>query len=558
MSNLKKVIFTFLIGIYLLFAGASPSLAQQSSDIGPWYSESMGQWFEKVYTGDQTQIFGERYTAAQVRWVFYGILAFLMSPGGGPSLGSCIATKGGDVSECAGALKSAIDSINSFQQQQNRQQTGNFIQNLFADRELSGITYVKDIARKFNLVHEAKAQGFGFTLIGQTPIIQSAWKEMRNVSYAIFVFIAIAFAFMIMFRVKISPQLVITVQSALPKLAVTLVLVTFSYAIAGFLVDLMYVVIGAVSLIFSRFWTINLPLAGFNIAGNPGAAFTLLTQGPAGLGILGFLVAYFIAFLVGWIIIFFFGLAIGGSGALVSILTLFVGILALIFIIILIVINFFRIVWMLAKTFILFLIMVIFAPLMLTFGAIIPGMSFGSWLKGLISKLAVFVVAGVLFLLSFWFLQVATSSITSIPGLPADIKAVLDTSLAKYSVGVAKFTPGWPPLLGGSVQTTALLFMLGSLAVFMMIHKAGDMAESFISGKQFNFGSAIGESVGLLGTAGSMALGSAMGRENTRLENEIRREQAAGHWPNAEKLAQELRRRQQVQSLANEGLKKMK
>jgi len=59
-------------------------------------------------------------------------------------------------------------------------------------------------------------------------------------------------AFMIMFRVRISPQTVITVQSALPKIIFTLILITFSYAIAGFLIDLMYVVIGIFSFIVTQ------------------------------------------------------------------------------------------------------------------------------------------------------------------------------------------------------------------------------------------------------------------------------------------------------------------
>jgi hypothetical protein len=45
---------------------------------------------------------------------------------------------------------------------------------------------------------------------------------------------------LIMLRIKISPQAVITVQNAIPRIITTLILVTFSYAIAGLLIDLMY------------------------------------------------------------------------------------------------------------------------------------------------------------------------------------------------------------------------------------------------------------------------------------------------------------------------------
>jgi len=57
---------------------------------------------------------------------------------------------------------------------------------------------------------------------------------------------------MIMLRVKISPQAVVTVQSAIPKLITTLILVTFSYAIAGLVIDLCNLVEAlVVALLFS-------------------------------------------------------------------------------------------------------------------------------------------------------------------------------------------------------------------------------------------------------------------------------------------------------------------
>jgi hypothetical protein len=46
---------------------------------------------------------------------------------------------------------------------------------------------------------------------------------------------------MIMFRKKIDPKTVVTVQNALPRIVVALLLITFSYAIVGIMIDLMYV-----------------------------------------------------------------------------------------------------------------------------------------------------------------------------------------------------------------------------------------------------------------------------------------------------------------------------
>ena len=56
----------------------------------------------------------------------------------------------------------------------------------------------------------------------------------------------IVIGFMVMFRRKIDPKTVITVQNALPKIVLALLLVTFSYAIAAFMIDLMYLVMAII------------------------------------------------------------------------------------------------------------------------------------------------------------------------------------------------------------------------------------------------------------------------------------------------------------------------
>ena len=51
---------------------------------------------------------------------------------------------------------------------------------------------------------------------------------------------------MIMFRMKINPQTVINIENALPRIVVAMLLITFSFAIAGFLIDMMYVLIAII------------------------------------------------------------------------------------------------------------------------------------------------------------------------------------------------------------------------------------------------------------------------------------------------------------------------
>lgn len=84
------------------------------------------------------------------------------------------------------------------------------------------------------------AEGIGFASI--KPIM-GLWKVFRDISYMLLVLFLIAIGFMIMFRVKINPQTIISVENSLPKVAVVMILITFSFAIAGFLIDIMYLLI---------------------------------------------------------------------------------------------------------------------------------------------------------------------------------------------------------------------------------------------------------------------------------------------------------------------------
>lgn len=82
------------------------------------------------------------------------------------------------------------------------------------------------------------AEGIGFSVIKPFANI---WKIFRDFSYMLLVLILIAIGFMVMFRTKIDAQTVITVESALPRIVMSLILITFSFAIAGFMIDLMYI-----------------------------------------------------------------------------------------------------------------------------------------------------------------------------------------------------------------------------------------------------------------------------------------------------------------------------
>src|SRR3990167_1593825 len=122
--------------------------------------------------------------------------------------------------------------------------SGKIIASLYAAPPASGVSYFAQEIRKFNPVQPAYAQtGIGYDSLQP---VQEIWKIFRNISYVGFVIVFVIMGFMIMFRAHISPQAVATVQDSIPRIVVALILVTFSYAIAGLMIDVMYLFLNIV------------------------------------------------------------------------------------------------------------------------------------------------------------------------------------------------------------------------------------------------------------------------------------------------------------------------
>ena len=113
---------------------------------------------------------------------------------------------------------------------------GDYIAYMYSTPPASTEVFIADLLDSANIVEPAYAQGLGFASL--TPIL-GAWKIFRNVSYFFFIIAFLAIGFMIMFRQKIGGQTVVTAQQALPRIIISLLAVTFSFAIAGFLIDIM-------------------------------------------------------------------------------------------------------------------------------------------------------------------------------------------------------------------------------------------------------------------------------------------------------------------------------
>lgn len=98
--------------------------------------------------------------------------------------------------------------------------------------------YFSYLAQNFGIAKPAFAQVTGFSSL--KPLM-GLWVAFRNIVYLLFVLVFVIVGVAIMLRVKIDPRTVMTIENQIPKIIVGLVLVTFSFAIAGFLIDLMYV-----------------------------------------------------------------------------------------------------------------------------------------------------------------------------------------------------------------------------------------------------------------------------------------------------------------------------
>ena len=111
----------------------------------------------------------------------------------------------------------------------------------------SSVQYLAYVFNHSGLAKSAYAQGKGWSFLTDTKIggtsnsvILTLWTTSRNVVYLLFIVIFVAIGFMIMFRSKLNPQTIVNLQLALPNIIVSLILVTFSFAICGFIIDFAY------------------------------------------------------------------------------------------------------------------------------------------------------------------------------------------------------------------------------------------------------------------------------------------------------------------------------
>ena len=221
-------------------------------------------------------------------------------------------------------------------------------------------TYVADVMKSAKIIPEAQAQGLGFSALD--PILET-WKSFRNLAYLFFVVIFLIIGFMIMFRTKVG-QAAITAQQAIPSVIVAMLAVTFSYAIAGFMIDIMYVAMYVLASYFTEGSTIinmNIfSLVGVMFKGTGGATQNAIEQ-----------------FMEDALNIGFVGEALAWLSSLMG--TVIIGI-AILF-------ASFKVFFELVKTYVAVLIQIIFSPIILMLGAFPGKNTFGKWIKNLAGNL---------------------------------------------------------------------------------------------------------------------------------------------------------------------------
>jgi len=273
---------------------------------------------------------------------------------------------------------------------------GSAIAYLYAVPPASAQVYVADLARTagFGLAEPAYAQGIGFASLN--PIL-GAWKIFRNVAYALYVIIFVVVGFMIMFRQKIGGQAAVTVQQALPSIIISLLAVTFSYAIAGLLIDVMYLLM---YLIVGLFGT-----SGDKINGNfLTLAGSLLFGGvQIGAGGAGKVISDFVNQLV-------------GNGTIAQIATVVSQLTLAIVLAIAILIRIVQLFFELLKTYVELILGITLAPLLLMAGAIPGKPTFGMWIRGLLGGLSVFPTILVLLVIFDQITNSATANNSTIYG----------------------------------------------------------------------------------------------------------------------------------------------
>jgi|GEM_PF-949495 hypothetical protein len=419
------------------------------------------------------------------------------------------------------AINSARQELFSNQHSGLVGQTGNLIGSILQTRPASTVSYLAHVnsnLQKHKIIPDsyaakptATSTGIGFDTF--SPFLQ-IWIAFRNMAYLILVIFFIVYGFMMMFRVNLGQKTVISIQLAIPKLIITLLIITFSYAIVGLIYDFMWVAIyfifsylGSQHLIayrttfLSSVWRPAYIASGNAISGIMGSfVLNAIYSGPAAIfGVLN--------------------LIFGGVGASVGLVAgYFVGISTLINIIILIAvgISYVKLLFKLVSSFISVVISLITGPLVLLGNAFPGSTAIGTWIRGIVANLSVFPVTMILLLFSYMLMVQPVLSICETGGdivrnffgnpQGADSFTACEVIFGvKSLVNIGEANMGGIPILAPTPLNIAPgliggfnargLFALMGIGLLLMSAKYVDMVKDALKVPPFKYGTAIGEAL---------------------------------------------------------------
>lgn len=464
--------------------------AANNPNQGPWYNQNPRQFATKVLDAtNPDEIFGERYTYAQINWIVNSIATMLNPAANLDSATSLI--------QLLQAISGIMQQLSMNQQPSMAEYAklgvgGTFagvMNSIYANPPASGVKEIKSIAsRVFDLgtgTQSVNAQGYGFTGLTSGGSIQKLWTASRNMSYLIIVILLIASGFLVMFRVKVNPQTVISIQYMIPKLIITVLLVTFSFAIAGLVIDLIYVFIAGFAGFLSLGGIINNGQLAetINTLTNRSFPFYIWLQIPLTL----------ISLVLLPIILGAAGLILGSpfvvSAPVLGGLGLVIGLLIPILLSIWSLIILAKIFIMMIKAYVMLLLQIAIGPLQIMLD-LIPGQhGFGPWIRNLIANASVFVTIPILLVIQHYIAGNFFSGFW------------LNLTTFQNQGGVNLNLP----FLGAKLQhgDIFITWFVG-FTIFSMTPKIADMIRDAMKIPPFKYGAATNEALGNL-KAGALA-----------------------------------------------------
>jgi hypothetical protein len=316
--------------------------------------------------------------------------------------------------------------------------------------------------------------------------------------------------FAIMFKVKVDPKTVITIQLALPKIVVGLLLITFSYAIAGLVMDFMYLLMLYVSNLFvgnagnnyqGIFASINMSYKGpgstvdinFNdefarLMGflNSKLQGTSLGNGPAQT-IISMAVFILVATLVGLL-----------SAAMMGP----IGLIMALIVLILVVVALLRLAITIIKAYCQIIIGVVTAPLQILVGMLPGSGSVTGWLKNLITNALVFPATIFMLCLGSYLILSSISQYYTKFLKDAGFLSIFFNMIGVGTIIGQPINLAWQSLSDpiDYYQTISMVFMsFAGLGVIMLAPNVADLIQSYVTAKAFDYGKALGGATGPIG-----------------------------------------------------------